>query len=94
MGDSSKNPEARAGRAGRRRQRRRLQLWRLWQRPVGQRLLASRDEIERTFGHSSNLGVGFKGLLAWARRQHRVERWMWGKVLLYHAYLATKPHAA
>jgi hypothetical protein len=52
------------------------------------------DEIERTFGHSSNLGVAFNGLPAWARRQHRVERWMWGKVLLYHAYLATKPHAA
>jgi len=84
----------RQNRVGRRRQPRRLQLWRLWQRPVGQRLLASRDEIERTFGHSSNLGFGFKGLPAWVRRQHRVERWMWGKVLLYHAYLATKPHAA
>jgi hypothetical protein len=84
----------RQNRVGRRRQRRRLQLWRLWQRPVGRRLLASRDEIERTFGHSSNLGFGFKGLPAWARRQHRVERWMWGKVLLYHAYLASKPHAA
>lgn len=84
----------RQNRVGRRRQRRRLQLWRLWQHPVGQRLLASRDEIERTFGHTSNLGFGFKGLPAWARRLHRVERWMWGKVLLYHAYLAIKPHAA
>ena len=84
----------RQNRVGRRRQRRRLQLWRLWQRPVGRRLLASRDEIERTFGHSSNLGFGFKGLPAWVRRLHRVECWMWGKILLYHAYLASRPHAA
>jgi hypothetical protein len=84
----------RENRVGRRQQPRRLHLWRLWQRPVGQRLLAWRDEIERVFGHESTVGFGFKGLPAWARRHHRVERWMWGKTLCYHAWLIHKGRAA
>jgi hypothetical protein len=84
----------RQGRVGRRQQPRRLRLLRLLRHPVGRRLMASRDEIDRTFGHSSNLGFGFKGLPAWVRRQHRVERWMWCKIMLYHAYLALRPSAA
>ncbi len=52
-----------------------------------------RGESERNFGHSGNLGMGFKGLPPRARRKHRVERWMWGKILLYHTHPATEPYA-
>ncbi len=77
----------RENRVGRRRQPRRLQLLRLLGTQVGQRLLASRDQVERTFALMTNFACGFKGLPNWARRQHRVYRWMWGKILIYHAYL-------
>lgn len=80
----------RENRVGRRRQPRRLQLLRLLQRDVGRRLLHWRDEIERTFGQSSTISFGFKGLPAWARRLHRVERWMWAKTIVYHAWLLEK----
>ena len=52
----------RQNRVGRRQQPRRLQLLNLSQHPVGKRLLHSRDEIERTFALTSNIGLGFKGL--------------------------------
>ena len=81
-------------RVGRRQQPRRLRLLRLSQHPVGIRLLKSRDEIERAFGQASTISFGFKGLPAWARRSHRVFRWMWGKNLLHHAWLLGKNHAA
>lgn len=81
-------------RVGRRRQARRIQLLRLSQRGTGQRLLAWRDEVERAFGHSSCIGFGYKGLPTWARRLHRVRRWMWGKTLLYNAWLLCKQSAA
>lgn len=81
-------------RVGRRRQARRLQLLRLAQRRVGCRLLAWRDGVERAFGHSSCIGFGYKGLPSWARRLHRVRRWMWGKTLLYNAWLLYKQRAA
>lgn len=84
----------RLNRVGRRRQPRRVQLLRLGQRAVGRQLLKSRDEIERTFGQTSNVAFGFKGLPPWARREHRVFRWVWGKNLLHHAWLLTKPRAA
>ena len=84
----------RQNRVGQRQQARRLQLLRLWQHPVGQQLLSWRDEVERTFGQTSTIGFGFKGLPSWARRQHRVERWMWGKTLCYHAWLIYKRSAA
>jgi len=84
----------RQNRVGRRQQPRRLQLLNLSQHPVGKRLLHSRDEIERTFALTSNIGLGFKGLPNWVRRIHRVERWMWCKIMLYHAYLAQKRNAA
>jgi hypothetical protein len=84
----------RQNRVGRRQQPRRLQLLRLLQRSIGARLLKSRDEIERTFGQMSTLSFGFKGLPAWSRRTHRVYRWMWGKNLLYHAWLLNKNHSA
>lgn len=84
----------RQNRVGRRQQPRRLQLLRLWQRAAGQRLMKSRDQIERTFGLTSTISFGFKGLPAWARRSHRVYRWMWAKNLIHHAWLLAKTNAA
>ena len=84
----------RQDRVGRRKQRRRLQLLRLRSRNVGRRLFAWRDGIERAFGQASTLSFGFKGLPAWARRQHRVYRWMWGKIVLHHGWLIQKQTAA
>jgi hypothetical protein len=84
----------RNNRVGRRQQARRLHLLRLWNRSVGRRLMKSRDEIERAFGQATSIAIGFKGLPAWARRSHRVYRWMWGKNLLHHAWLLTKLQAA
>lgn len=84
----------RENRVGRRRQPRRLQLLRLWTRGPGRRLLKSRNEIERTFGETSTISFGFKGLPPWARRRRRVFRWMWGKTLLHHAWLLSKKTAA
>ncbi len=81
-------------RVGRRRQKRRLQLLRLSQRDVGRRFLSWRDTVERTFGHHSTIGFGYKGLPSWARRLHRVRRWIWGKTLLYNAWLIHKETAA
>lgn len=84
----------RENRVGQRQQKRRLQLLRLSQRRVGQRLLASRDDIERTFGQTSTIAFGFKGLPPWARRRRRVFRWMWGKNLIHQAWLLAKKRAA
>ena len=81
-------------RVGRRQQRRRLELLRLSQRAVGKRLLDSRDEIERTFGQTSTISFGFKGLPPWARRRRRVFRWMWGKNLIHQAWLLSKKQVA
>jgi hypothetical protein len=84
----------RGNRVGRRRQPRRLRLLRLAQRDVGRRLLKARDEIERAFGRTTTIAFGYKGLPAWARRNHRVFRWMWAKNLIHHAWLLHKPRAA
>lgn len=81
-------------RVGRRRQPERLRLLRLWRTETGRKFLRSRNEIERAFGQSSTLGIGFKGLPPWARRRHRVERWMWGKIVLHHCWLIQKRNAA
>lgn len=64
---------------------RRRVLVRLLQHPIGQKLLHWRDQIERCFGLMGNVGFGLKGLPNWVRRQHRVARWIWGKIVLYHA---------
>ena len=80
----------RENRVGRRQQPRRLQLLRLHKTDVGRRLMQWRTGIERTFGNNTTVSFGFKGLPAWARRSHRVERWMWGKTFLHHAWLLSK----
>lgn len=75
--------------AGPRTHPRRRVLARLLQHPQVQELLHWRDQIERCFGLMGNLGFGLKGLPNWARRQHRVARWVWGKIILYHAHKIT-----
>ena len=84
----------RQNRVERRQQKRRLQLLRLLRREVGRRLLSWRDAAERAFGQHSTIGFGYKGLPSWARRLHRVRRWMWGKTLLYNVWLIQKRIAA
>jgi IS5 family transposase len=83
----------RNGRVGRRQQPERLRMARLAQRRVGRRLLRSRDQIDRCFGRMSNLGCGFKGLPNWCRGLPRVRGWIWGKVLIYHAFLLDQRQA-
>ncbi|MCH8165807.1 MAG: hypothetical protein IH889_09380, partial [Planctomycetes bacterium] len=83
----------RENRVGRRRQPPRLRLLRLAATKVAQRLLRWCDEIERAFAASSNVGIGLKGPPNWVRRLHRVRRWVWGKILFYHAFLIHKRHA-
>lgn len=85
----------RQNKVGRRQQRRRKQLLKLWSTDIGRKYLKQRDAVERSFGHMNNIACGFKGLPSWVRRQPRVERWMWGKILIYHAYklhLMKPPH--
>lgn len=84
----------RGNRVGKRRQPERLRMLRLLQRRVGQRLMLWRDTIEQRFGQLGNFGCGFKGLPNWCRRDWRVRRWMWGKVVIYHAFLLAKRRAA
>ena len=73
-------------RVGRRQQPRRKQLLKLFSTDIGRAYLKSRDALERSFAHMSNISCGLKGLPNWVRRQGRVERWVWGKILIYHAY--------
>jgi transposase len=75
--------------AGPRTHLRRRVLVRLLQHPIGQKLLHWRDQIDRCFGLMGNVGFGLKGLPNWVRRQHRVARWIWGKIVLYHALKIT-----
>lgn len=84
----------RQNRVGRRQQKRRLKLLRLSRRTVGRRLMIWRNSIERAFGNHSAIGFGYKGLPSWARRLHRVRRWMWAKTLLYNVWLIHKKCAA
>lgn len=69
---------------------RRKLLLRLMRTAIGKRLKLSRDWIERSFARLCNVGFGLKGLPSWARGLYRVGRWIWGKILLYHAYLILK----
>jgi hypothetical protein len=60
--------------------------------PFGKALLRRRGSIERRFAQLTNIGCGLKGLPNWVRRLHRVQRWLLGKILTYHAWL--KQHRA
>jgi Transposase DDE domain len=84
----------RQNRVGHRQQPERVRMLRLLGRRVGQRLLRSRAAIERRFAQIGNFSCGLKGLPNWCRRLRRVRTWVWGKVLIYHAFLLAKRRAA
>jgi hypothetical protein len=77
----------RENRVGRRQQPERLRLLKILKTAAGQRFLKSRNLIEQVFGLMTNFDCGFKGLPNWARREHRVYRWIWGKITTCHVYL-------
>lgn len=49
-----------------------------------------RLRIEQAFGHLTNLSFGVSPLPNWVRRQHRVERWITAKIVIYHLFLANR----
>jgi hypothetical protein len=51
-------------------------------RDFGQAMLERRKAIERYFGHATIFGGGLAPLPSWVRRQHRVRRWLWAKLLI------------
>ena len=51
-------------------------------REFGQALLERRKAIERFFGHATVFGGGLAPLAAWVRREHRVKRWLWAKLVI------------
>ena len=73
---------------------RRKVVHRIMNHPLGERIRVAREHIERQFARMTNLGFGLKGLPNWARRLHRVERWISHKILLHHAYLLLRAQTA
>jgi hypothetical protein len=53
-----------------------------------------RREIERYFGQLTSFGGGLGPLPAWVRRETRVRRWVTAKLVVYHARLKGRSHAA
>jgi hypothetical protein len=49
---------------------------------LGWALLAERASIERMFGNAGSFGGGLGPLPNWVRRQGRVERWVWCKLVI------------
>ena len=47
------------------------------------RLLRRRDDIERVFGNLVSVAYGLGHLPAWARRTHRVRRWVQAKIIIF-----------
>lgn len=60
----------------------------------GEPLYKLRKAIERYFGQLSAFGGGLSPLPAWVRRLDRVERWVLGKITIYHARLCIRTGAA
>lgn len=56
--------------------------------------LHRRDAIERIFGALVSFGGGLHGLPPWVRGLDRVTRWITVKVIVYHARLQHRQHAA
>ena len=50
--------------------------------PFGRELFALRAGIERAFGNATAFAGGLGPLPAWVRRRHRVEQWVWAKLLI------------
>jgi IS5 family transposase len=77
-----------AGRGHRRQSPHRLRSIALWEAPAvpggqfGRGLYARRGAIERCFGNATAFAGGLGPLPAWVRRRHRVEQWVWAKLLI------------
>lgn len=53
-----------------------------------------RANAEGILGNLCGYGGGLTGLPPWARRMHRVRRWVGGKIIMYHARLRTRTRVA
>lgn len=74
---------------------RRLRALSLLKTPMGQKLLASRNNIETMFAQLTNLGCGLSPLPNWVRTLFRVEMWVRGKMIFYQLWRQHKaPNAA
>jgi IS5 family transposase len=77
-----------AGRGHRRQSEHRLRSIELLQAPAipagefGRALYARRADIERCFGNAVAFAGGLGPLPPWVRRQHRVEQWVWAKLVI------------
>jgi hypothetical protein len=64
----------------------RLRALSLQETPMGQGLLASRNNIETMFAQLTNLGCGLSPLPNWVRSLFRVEMWVRGKMIIYNLW--------
>ena len=60
---------------------------------LGWQLYRERNSIERMFGNAGSFGGGLGPLPNWVRRQGRVERWVWCKLVINaHRILRNREH--
>jgi Transposase DDE domain len=77
-----------AGKGHRRQSPHRLRSIELLQAPAlpagefGRELYGLRGAIERSFGNAASFAGGLGPLPAWVRRRHRVEQWVWAKLII------------
>jgi IS5 family transposase len=73
----------------------RRQMMKLWQENPAfcRRRLEARAQIERIFSALTCFGGGLSPLPAWVRTLPRVQRWVAGKLAIYHARLLAKEAA-
>lgn len=72
----------------------RLRAVELWRWGVAEPIHRLRGGVERCFGQQSSFGGGLAPLPAWVRRLRRVQRWVAGKLIIYHARLRLRRPAA
>lgn len=65
----------------------RARMHREWQRPIIQRTLHERGEIERLYSVLKSSQFGLYGLPPWVRRTQRVAEWLQLKTVIYHSNL-------
>jgi hypothetical protein len=53
-------------------------------------VMAVRGTIEGRFGNATSFGGGLGPLPAWARRRHRVVRWVWAKRIIHGVRIVKK----
>jgi len=72
----------------------RLRAIELWRSGIAAPIHRRRGGVERCFGHQSSFAGGLAPLPAWVRRGSRVERWVRGKLIVYHTRLRLRRAAA